>query len=171
MALTLIAWFAAAALGVTAVGGGLVAYTLQQPEATPPAATISAFELSDDDIAPVVEAAPEVITPSATPTLIAPVATLPEISVSPSEILVTDAPATAESDDDLDEFYDDSDVAEDEGDDSEIQDARGDDSDESTDSSDLDDESDDVDDDESDDVDLDESDDVDDDESEDGDDD
>ena len=48
MALSTLTWFAAAALGVTAVGGGLFASAVNQPENTRPATTISAPASSDD---------------------------------------------------------------------------------------------------------------------------
>ena len=43
-------WFAAAALGVTAVGGGLFASAVSQPEQARPAATASATPGDDDSL-------------------------------------------------------------------------------------------------------------------------
>ena len=53
MALSPLTWFAAAALGVTAVGGGLFASAVNQPETARPATTISATASSDDDTTPI----------------------------------------------------------------------------------------------------------------------
>ena len=53
MALSPLSWFAAAALGVTAVGGGLFASALSQPEVARPAATVSASASPGDDTLPI----------------------------------------------------------------------------------------------------------------------